>query len=93
MASVEKDPTSGRYRIRFRFQGRQFQRSLKTKARAEALGALARVEDTLRMIERGFVQVPADADPGLFATRPQATTPSPTLAELFYGKYFAGRSP
>ena len=90
MASIEKDPASGYYRIRFRFEGRQYQRSLRTKAKAEADGVLARVQGTLRMIARGYLRVPVDADAGLFiisdgrvANHPKATPATPTLGELF----------
>jgi hypothetical protein len=31
MASLELDPASGRYRVRFRFEGREYKRSLRTK--------------------------------------------------------------
>ena len=66
MASIEQDRLSGRFRVRFRYGGRQFQRSLKTKDRREAASVLGRVEETLRLIERGNIDVPPNVDTGLF---------------------------
>ena len=66
MASLECDKASGRYRVRFRYGGRPFKRSLKTTDRREADAVRVRVEETVRLLERGRLQMPADADPGSF---------------------------
>ena len=58
MASLERDTPSGRYRIRFRYEGRSFKRSLKTSDRREALSVVGRVDETLRLIQRGRIDVP-----------------------------------
>jgi integrase len=60
MASLET--RSGRYRIAFRHGGRKFHYSLKTADRKEAEGSLARLEENLRLLERGRLQPPPDAD-------------------------------
>ena len=90
MASIARDRASGRYRIRFRYAGRSYQRSLKTKNRREANSILGRVEETMRLIERGQIDVPWDADPGLFilsdgkrTIKPAPPAPVLTLAGLF----------
>ncbi len=66
MASLEQHPTSKVFRIRFRFGGRQFFRSIKTQDRKVARSILGRVEETLRLIEQGRLEIPADAEPGAF---------------------------
>jgi len=66
VASLEFDEASDRYRIRFRYGGRPYKRSIKTVNQAEAAGVVARVEETIRLLERGRLEMPADADPGVF---------------------------
>ena len=66
MASVSVDPVSNQFHIRFRFAGQAFKRSLKTANLREASAALARVEETLSLLQRGVVELPADADPATF---------------------------
>lgn len=66
MAFLEHDPASGRLRIRFRFGGRGFKRSLKTKDRATAEAILQRVEATLADLEVGRLRIPEGADVGQF---------------------------
>ena len=66
MASLELDKASGRYRVRFRHAGGAFKRSLKTSDRREAKAVLGRVEETIRLLERGRLDLPSDSDPGLF---------------------------
>ncbi len=55
-----------RYRIVFRFRGDKFNVNLKATDPKEAEGCLARLEETLRLVERGRLIVPAGADLGLF---------------------------
>jgi len=66
MASLEFDEISSRYRIRFRFGGKPFKRSIKTHDAGEAEGVVARVEETIRLLERGRLDLPPNADPGVF---------------------------
>lgn len=66
MASIHQDRKSGIYRILFRCFGRQYMRSLKTKNLREARGSLGRIDETLRLIERGRLEVPIDVDPAEF---------------------------
>lgn len=66
MASIREDKRTGRYLILFRFGGQQFQRSLKTTSPREANDARARVDETIRLIERGRIEMPDDADPATF---------------------------
>ena len=66
MASLEYDEESGRYRIRFRYGGSPYKRSLKTTDRHEAAAIVGRVEETIRLLERGRLDMPPDADIGTF---------------------------
>ena len=66
MASIEYDEASGRYRIRFRYAGKPYKRSLKTSEKREAEAIVGRVEETIRLLERGRLDIPLDADPGVF---------------------------
>jgi hypothetical protein len=95
MATLEHDGSSGRYRIRFRFGGRAFKRTLKTGSEKEAEGTRARVEETIRFLERGRLVIPPGADAGVFilsggtlAGKP-VLTKGLTLDELFK-RYEAG---
>jgi len=66
MASLRQSGTNGRFFALFRFNGRQFQRALKTTQRKEAHAQIARIDDLITLIERGRIEVPADVDPGDF---------------------------
>ena len=66
MAYLELDSSSGIYRVRFRFRGRPYKRSINTVDAIEASGVVARVAETIRLLERGRLEMPADADPGVF---------------------------
>ena len=66
MASLEFDELSGRYRIRFRYRGHPYKRSLKTIDAKEAQGVLGRVEETIRLLERGRMELPLGSEPGVF---------------------------
>jgi integrase len=66
MAFLQFDEASGRYRLRFNFGGRKFKRSIKTKDQKIALGIQARVEETIRLLEQGRLELPANADPAAF---------------------------
>lgn len=60
MASLEL--RSDRFRIVFRIGGKKLHASLKTTDRKEAEGCLARLEENLRLVERGRLIPPPDAD-------------------------------
>lgn len=63
MASLELDPRSKRYRLRFRFAGRACKRSLETTSKREAIAAQVRFLETRRLVESGRLTIPPDADP------------------------------
>jgi integrase len=66
MASVQLDRGSNLYRIRFRFGGKAYFRSLGTKSEAEADALRGRAESVIQAIGQGFLTVPPDTDPGDF---------------------------
>lgn len=66
MASIFLDPASGVFQLRFRYEGQSYKRSLKTADEKEARSVQGRVEETLRLIERGRMDIPEGADPGIF---------------------------
>jgi len=65
MASLQKYP-SGIYHVHFRFAGQRFKRSLKTRNHVEAKGRVARLRDTIRLVEIGRIDLPYDQDVGAF---------------------------
>lgn len=61
MAWHEQGP-SGNYFICLRVGSKRFRRSLGTQSKADADADVARVEDNLRQIERGWLTIPKTAD-------------------------------
>src|SRR6185312_3019594 len=65
MASLIKD-RSGNYLVSFRWGGRQFTRALDTQDDTLATAGVAKVEETLMRLKRGWATMPAEAEPGIF---------------------------
>ena len=53
---------NGKYRIKFRFEGRQYSRSLKTSNDQKAQLAKGQVERNLELVSLGLLEVPEDCD-------------------------------
>ena len=66
MASLHKDDRTGNWIIMFRWAGKQFRRSCETKNKKEAGGIKARIEDTIRLLKLVRVEIPDDADRGVW---------------------------
>lgn len=66
MASIQRVNNSPNYTIRFRFQGRNVHRSLGTSSRRVASGICSRIEETIRLLEKGRIRVPRGTDPIAF---------------------------
>jgi integrase len=64
MASLEQ--RGNRYRVAFRLGGQKYQIAVKAKDSKEAEACLARLEENLRLVERGRLTIPDGADVGLF---------------------------
>lgn len=80
---------SGQYHIAFRFGNQKFKRSLRTSNRKEAEAAKSRVDENIRLVERGRLTLPDDADvaaflisDGMLKSRVIVARPL-TLRELF----------
>jgi Phage integrase family len=94
MAWPVKDK-SGNFLVGFRWAGKPFTRSLDTHDPAVAQAAVARVEETIMRLRRGWLTMPPDAEPGLFiisggqlTTKPAVEPPvvhstPPTICTLF----------
>lgn len=78
-----------KFRIAFRFRGEKFRVNLKATEPKEANGCLARLEENLRLVERGRLEVPPGADLGLFLIsdgkleKPVEVVRTVRLSELF----------
>jgi hypothetical protein len=90
----------GVYHIRFRYEGRQFKRSLKTRSRPTAEAARHQIEQTLHRLHIGLISMPAGADPGEFivsgGTRTEAVAAGPQAEALpatrtLIGEYLASQ--
>ena len=86
------------YVARFRYQGKEFKKSLRTTCAADARAAMHGIERVIHGLATGMVQVPAGVDPGDFilsggtikeAVRPRRRVP--TLAILI-GEYLANQA-
>jgi integrase len=88
MASLEL--RSNRYRIVFRFGGMKFQTPLKTTEPKEAQGCLARLEENLRLVERGRLLPPPDSDLGTFLLSDGQLSKKPTVANVVTLEYLVG---
>ncbi|MFK7736998.1 MAG: hypothetical protein AB8B50_13265 [Pirellulaceae bacterium] len=57
MASLQQEPT-GVFHIVFRYQRRRFKRSLATKTESIALARLEEIEEAIRLLQDGRIQIP-----------------------------------
>ena len=74
MPSLRQDPDCGIFRIRFRFAGKAYNRSIRTKDPKTANSILGRVEETIRLIEHGRLEIPPKIDPAVFILSDGKTT-------------------
>ncbi|QDU80714.1 site-specific tyrosine recombinase XerD [Polystyrenella longa] len=63
MASLHKDRKSSNFSIRFRYEGRNINRSLRTSDKRKAAGICSRIEETLLLLEGGRIEIPASTEP------------------------------
>jgi integrase len=66
MAWLEEHPTSGHFKICFRWGGRKFKKTVKSTSRDDAECALARFKENLHLLERGRLELPQGGDIGTF---------------------------
>ena len=62
MAWLEKDPSSGHFKLAFRYGGRKFKRTLKTSVARDAEAIRGGAERTLLRLEQKLLTLPEDAD-------------------------------
>jgi len=74
---------SGLYRIVFRYAGTKYRHSLKTDDPKEAQGCLSRLEENLRLLERGRVEIPSGADLALFLVSDGKLNGKPAVEKPF----------
>jgi len=79
MASLHKDERTGNWIVMFRWGGKQFRRSCETGNETTASGIKARIEDTVRLLKLGRIEIPADADPGVWIMSDGKLTAKPKL--------------
>ena len=102
MASLETT-ASGNFHIVFWFQGQRYKRALRTNRRREAGLRQARLEDTIRLVECGRIELPKDVDIPLFllsdgklGEAPAKTDPTPPpqhSLEAVFAAFFASIPP
>lgn len=66
MASLHQDERTDNWILAFRWAGRQHRRSCETARNGEAQGIKARVEETIRLLKQGRIEIPKGADPGVW---------------------------
>ena len=79
MAWLEEHPTSGHFKTCFRLGNRRLKKTVKTTSKREAAGILARMEENLRLLERGRIEMPVGADLGTFLLSDGKLPSSPLL--------------
>ena len=78
MAKKNLSKKNGVYLARFRFQGKEYKKSLKTTERKAADGAMHRIADALHRLAINTLVVPKGVDPGNFIiSGGTLTAPSP----------------
>jgi len=92
MASLHRDTKSPNYSVRFRYDGRNVNRSLGTRDKRNASGICSRIQETLRLLESGRIEIPVGADPIEFIlsdgrTTEKATTSSDIGLTDFFATY------
>ena len=82
MAWLEEDPKYGTFKVAFRFAGRRYKRRLDTKDRAEADRLASRLEENIRLVERGRIQLPDGVDLPTFLLSDGKLAKAPALPEV-----------
>ena len=65
MSWLEQDKSQN-FHVRFRFGGTKFRRSLRTKIRSKAESRLLRLDENIRLVESGRLQIPGGSDVATF---------------------------
>lgn len=81
MPSIHRPANSPNFAVRFRFQGRNYNRSLGTSDRRKADGLHARISETIWLLEQGRIEVPLGIDPIAFILGDGKVTPKARLLD------------
>lgn len=65
MSWLEQDKSKN-FHIRFRFGGTKFRRSLQTRSKSKAESRLHRLDENMRLVESGRLQIPSGSDVAAF---------------------------
>jgi integrase len=79
--SLWKIKETGIFQARFRFGGKSYCKSLKTKSKVEAKDLLGEIRNTIRKLEAGDLTIPNDADVALFILTKGKLEKKPELDE------------
>jgi integrase len=82
MASLHKDERSGNWIIMFRWSGKQFRKSCDTSSEDDASETKVRVEGTIRLLKQGRIEIPQDADPGIWIISDGKLKAKPTISTV-----------
>ena len=86
MAGLTKDARTGNYLVPFRYGGRSFLVSAKSRSERVARRFKGRIEDTIDLLTRGLLEMPPDADPRLFITSAGKLTNKPHVEAHSHGR-------
>ena len=91
MAWLEQHPNAGTYQIVFRFGDLKFKRSRKTSDARDAAARVSRLEENIRLVESGRLELPANADPAAFLLSDGKLAGKPKVAERLQLGYLMER--
>ena len=80
MASLHQDERTGNWIIMFRWGGQQFRKSCETPSKSDATETKVRVEGTIRLLKQGRIEIPKDADPGVWIISDGKLKAKPTVS-------------
>ena len=96
MAWLEKHPSSGHFKICFRWGGKKKRKSLPVTDPKAAQAILLRFEENVALLERGRLELPASGDimtfllsDGKLASSPKATSVQPKTLREIVDRYLA----
>lgn len=82
MAWLEEDPKYGTFKVAFRFNGKRYKRPLDTRDRKEADRVTARLEENIKLVERGRLELRHDVDLPTFLLSDGKRAQSPKLPDV-----------
>jgi integrase len=90
MAGLRKDERTGTWLIDFRFGGKRFLRSTETDSERIAESVRGKVEETIRLLTQGRIEMPPGAEPGLWIVSGGKLDSKPTVNVVGFAEVCAG---